>query len=315
MKCNVIITGATGVIGVALVKKCIEEELKVTVLVNPESGRIADIPQSPLVRIVKCSVSGYASIMEELLADNNSYEEAVFYHLAWQGTFGEVRNNREVQEQNIEYSLDAVRLAGRLKCKTFVGVGSQAEYGRVQGILRADTLTNPENEYGRAKLKACKETSVLCKELGIKHVWARVLSIYGPFDGSKTMIMSTIGKLLKGEKPSLTKGEQIWDYLYAGDAGEAVYLIGQKGRDGHVYPVGSGQARPLKEYIEIMRNAIDPSLELGFGEIEYSEKQVMYLCADISELIKDTGFKVKTSFEEGILKTIEYVRQESAKGE
>ena len=41
----------------------------------------------------------------------------------------------------------------------------------------------------------------------------RILSIYGPYDGDKTMVMSTIGKLLKGESPSCTKGEQMWDFL------------------------------------------------------------------------------------------------------
>lgn len=314
MKIDTIITGATGVIGIALIKKCIKEELNVAVLVNPDSSRTSGIPESPFVKIIKCSVNEYGAIAGKLLEDD-SYEGSVFYHLAWKGTYGNIRNDRDIQEKNIEYTLEAVRLAARLKCRTFVGVGSQAEYGRVQGILKADTLTNPENEYGKAKLKAGNESRKLCCELGIKHVWARVLSIYGPHDGSRTMIMSTIGKLLLGEKPSLTKGEQMWDYLYADDAGEAVYLIGQKGIDGHIYPIGSGKARALKEYIEIMRNTIDPSLELGFGEVEYSDKQVMYLCADISELVKDTGFAVRTSFEEGIAKTIEYVRNESAKGD
>lgn len=45
---------------------------------------------------------------------------------------------------------------------------------------------------------------------------------------------------------------QRWDYLYSKDAGRAYYLIGEKGRNGAVYCVGSGQARPLKEYIEEM---------------------------------------------------------------
>jgi len=48
-------------------------------------------------------------------------------------------------------------------------------------------------------------------------------------DGSATMVMSTIGKLLIGEKPSCTKGEQMWDYLYSKGRGEAILFTGEKG--------------------------------------------------------------------------------------
>ena len=120
--------------------------------------------------------------------------------------------------------------------------------------------------------------------------------------------MSLIRQLLHGDRPALTKGEQMWDYLYSEDAAAAMMMLAEKGVDGKVYPIGSGNARPLREYIEIIRDEIDPKLPLGFGEVEYSPKQVMHLCADISELKEDTGFEPAVSFEEGARRTIEYVR-------
>lgn len=301
-----VITGATGVIGMALINKCIDENHPVTVLVNPNSNRLDRIPNHPLVTIIKCGIDEYGD--SDTAKSLISREYDTFYHLAWGGTFGEARNDMALQNRNVEYSLDAVRLAKSLGCKTFVGVGSQAEYGRVEGVLSGDTPTNPENGYGIAKLEASKKTRELCKELGIKHIWTRVLSIYGPYDGEKTMVTSVVNKLLKGEKPSLTKGEQLWDYLYSEDAASALYLLGEKGVDGKIYPIGSGIARPLREYIEVIRNSINPNVELGFGEVPYSDKQVMHLCADISELSKDTGFEPKFSFEAGIHKTIDYLK-------
>ena len=122
------------------------------------------------------------------------------------------------------------------------------------------------------------------------------------------MVMSVISRLLAGKKPALTAGEQMWDYLYADDAAAALMLLAKKGRDGGIYPIGSGVARPLREFIEIIRDLIDPALPLGFGEIPYSEKQVMHLCADIGPLSADTGFSPKVSFEEGAKRTIEWVK-------
>ena len=113
--------------------------------------------------------------------------------------------------------------------------------------MRPDTPAFPENGYGMAKLCAGQMSRELCAKLGIRHIWARILSVYGPCDGAKTMVMSSIRQLLAGESPAFTKGEQQWDYLYAKDAGRALYLLGEKGRAGSIYCLGSGQKRPLRE--------------------------------------------------------------------
>ena len=161
------------------------------------------------------------------------------------------------QNLNVKYALDAVEAAAKLGCDTFVGAGSQAEYGRFEGALNGSVPAFPENGYGIAKLCAGQMTRILCHQKGMRHIWTRILSIYGPYDGDKTMVMSTIGKLLKGESPSCTKGEQMWDFLYSKDAALAMRLLGEKGVDGKVYCIGGGQARPLKEYIEIMGQAME----------------------------------------------------------
>ena len=57
-----------------------------------------------------------------------------------------------------------------------------------------------------------------------------------------------------------------------------------------------------------MRDAINPEAKLGVGEVPYGPKQVMYLCADIDELKKDTGFEPQISFEDGIRKTIDWIK-------
>lgn len=101
----------------------------------------------------------------------------------------------------------------------------------------------------------------------------------------------------------------MWDFLYSKDAALAMRLLGEKGVDGKVYCIGGGQARPLKEYIEIMGQAIDSTISIGFGDIPYSPNQVMYLCADITDLKEDTGFEPQYTFEKGILETIEWCKE------
>jgi nucleoside-diphosphate-sugar epimerase len=85
--------------------------------------------------------------------------------------------------------------------------------------------------------------------------------------------------------------------------------MAEAGRDGAIYPLGSGESRPLRDYFELLRDAVDPALELGLGELPYPPNQVMRLEADISGLTRDTGFVPAVSFEEGVRRVVEQYRQ------
>lgn len=301
---KVIITGATGAIGHALIDACIVNEISVYALCRPDSLRIAYLPKNKFLHIIKVDLSN-------ILAARNKLPDKcdAFYHFGWVGPFGNIRNDAHVQTKNIKYTIDAVELAHQCGCYVFIGAGSQAEYGRVIGKLASKTPTFPENGYGIAKLCAGQMSRIQAHKYGIKHVWTRILSVYGSYDNKNTLISYVIRKLLKGEKPICTKGEQLWDYLYSKDIGNIMLKLGgDKSIDGKIYCLGTGNVRPLKEYIEIIRDMINPRLSLGLGEIEYSPNQVMYLCADTTELMKDIQYICQYSFEEGIAETIKWYK-------
>ena len=300
---RVIITGPTGAIGIALIQECIKNNVEVLAICRKNSKRRKNIPRSPLVDILELNLDEY-----HLYEPQNIQKCDVFFHFAWNATIGNGRNDMMLQNENVRYALDAVLLAKKLGCNTFIGAGSQAEYGRSNEKLTSKTPTSPENGYGIAKLCAGQMTRIMCQQQNMRHVWMRILSIYGPHDGEMTMVSSTIKKLLSGEVPQFTKGEQMWDYLYSKDAARAMLLLAEKGKNGKIYCIGSGQKRPLAEYIQDIRDAIDPALNLDLGAIEYSPNQVMYLCADIAELTKDTGFVPTTKFKDGIAETIMWMK-------
>lgn len=301
-----VVTGPTGAIGIALCEKLLRENVTVYAVCRPGSSRIKDLPKAAALHVVECDAKELATLPQKM----EGVSVDAFFHFAWAHTIGQGRNDMPAQIENIQSTIDAVRAAKALGCQVFLGAGSQAEYGRVEGLLKSDTPAFPENGYGMAKLCAGQMSRVEAKALDIDHVWVRILSVYGPHDGPMTMISGTIRKLLAGERPALTAGIQRWDYLYAGDAADAFYLAACHGRNGAVYPLGSGQAMPLKDYIIQMRDAIDPALPLGLGEVPYGPLQVMHLQADISALQADTGFAPKTPFAEGIRRTMDWVKRE-----
>jgi len=289
-------------LGLALINECIQQNCDVYAIVRKDSAKLNRLPKSSLIHIVECELKNFKSLTLERAGFD------AFFHYAWECTDSLSRNEVDVQNRNISHTLDAVRLAYTLKCKKFIGAGSQAEYGRVSGKISPNMPVAPENAYGVAKYAAGRMAAILCDQLGMPFIWTRIFSTYGINDMSSTMIMYIIASLLKGEKPALTKCEQQWDYLYCKDAAKAFYLIGEKGNSGSIYNIGTGKVRPLLEYVRIIRDAIDSSLPLGIGEREYAPSQVMNLHPDIGGLVSDTGFSPSIPFEQGIQETIEWYK-------
>ena len=299
---NVIITGATGMLGLALIDECTKNNTNVTVIIRDNSHKRNLIPVSEFITTVYCDVSG----LRDLRLEERCYD--AFYHFAWESTDNTSRNNVDIHNRNIGYTLDALRLAERVGCSRFIGAGSQAEYGRFEGVISPDMKVSPENAYGVAKYTAGKLSGILAEQLGIDFIWARIFSIYGVNDALSTMVMYCVDCLLRGVEPLLTPCEQQWDYLNCRDASRAMYLLGGCVANQRIYNIGSGTVRPLLEYVHAIRDAIDPSLPLGIGKREYALNQVMHLCADISGLKKDTGFSPSVLFQYGISETIKWYR-------
>ncbi|MDR0221402.1 MAG: NAD(P)-dependent oxidoreductase [Lachnospiraceae bacterium] len=303
---NIIITGATGMIGRATVAEALAQGRHVAAIVrkdSPNINKLLPLAHSQNLSIVECGIQDYSRL-------NLTMKYDAFLHLAWQGTDVTLRNDAYTQIDNLKYTVDAVHAAHRHGCHVFVGAGSQAEYGPIEDALRGDTPCDPQSGYGITKYAVGKMAHLVSSQLGLRSCHTRVLSTYGEDMRDNSILVYLIRTLLAGERPVLTKCEQIWDFIYVRDVARALLAVAEKGGDGKIYPLGTGIAKPLREYVETIRDMIDPALELGFGERDYYPHQVMYLQADIRELEQDTGFRPAVSFEEGIQKTIDWVRSE-----
>lgn len=301
-----ILTGPTGAVGVSLIEEMMRNNVRVTAICRENSPHLDAIPQSNLVDVVECNLDHLKDLVGKLPKDYDA-----FYHFGWDGPWGPARADLSLQTRNVLYALDAVELAKDIGCKVFIGAGSQSECGHVDGVLHPDMPCNPDNGYGIGKLTAGQMTRLKCREYGIRHEWVRIVSMYGPHDRTYTMVMSSILRMLKGERVQFTKGDQIWDYIYNKDAARAFRLVAESGRDGAIYLFGTGKPQRLKDYILMIRDAVNPELEIGLGELDYYPNQVMHLEADISNLTADTGFVPEYSFEEGIRETVAWAKEQN----
>ena len=304
---KVAMTGGSGPIGLALIRKLLKENVEILLFQRMRSAKKIYLPEHPLLHVEYYDLEH----LKEYIPKERDYD--VFFHLGWENTGR--RQNIQDQYKNVVYACDAVELAHKLGCHSFIGAGSQAEYGRHNVPLCEDTLCTPENAYGVMKLSACHATRNLCVESGMRHIWPRILSGYGIYDNPSSMLISTILNSMEGKRLEFSGGEQVWDFVYLDDIANALFLIAQRGRDRAIYPIGSGKARPLKEYIQILCEKLGKLEDMELGKIPYTDSQVMHLEADISGLQADTGWVPEVTFEDGIERVIDFYKEWKIKWE
>ena len=263
----IVVTGATSMIGSALIRSCLRNGIsRIYAVVRPGTVKADRLPEDSRIVTVECAADAYENL-PRLIPETCD----VFYHIAWTLTGAARNDDLPEQAKNIQYTLQAFAAAEALGCGKFIGAGSQAEYGKLDiPSIGPDSPVNPVQPYGIAKYAAGKLVMEAAKKTELSCLWVRIFSVYGIYDKPTTMIASTLRKLLAGEPTAFTKAEQLWDYLFSEDAGDAFYLIGKHAQGRKVYCLGSGESRTLKRFIEDMRDTVSPGTELGIGLIPYT---------------------------------------------
>lgn len=300
---KVMITGADGFIGRNLVRKLLNEDIEIYAIVYPGNNIFKNYTSEKLH--VRCmDLNQVMNHIREFPVD----EIDTLYLLAWAGVRPELRNDLDVQMLNVTMTLDCMKFAIALGIKKIVFPGSTNEYLFYGKPINKDAIPSPNNAYGAAKIALRYLCSDFARRNNVEFIYAIIVGIYAADRRDNNVIYYTIDKLLNKEKPSLTKLEQLWDYVYIDDVLDALFLIGEKGQDGAVYGIGHEDNWPLSNYISIIHKKIDPSLPLGIGEVPYSSDIIPSSCIDLTDIRRDTGFEPKVDFEQGITKVINRIK-------
>ena len=299
---RVIISGATSMLGVALIEECVAHGIEVVALVRRNSSKTTVLPSSPFVTVIEADLNDLKSIAYEKSCD-------VFYHFAWAGSAGAARADTKLQLQNAQWTIDCLRAAKEVGCKKFVAAGSIMEHESMAAAFAAGNKPGLGYIYGSGKLVAHTMAMSVAADIGIDLVWAEITNAYGVGELSPRMVNTTIRKVIKGEEPQFTAGTQNYDFVYIDDVAKAFYLIGKNGKPFNEYLIGSSNAKPLKEFLLEMKAAIAPDLNFIFGDIPFTGINLPLEKYDCSKTEKDTSFKAQISFGEGCRRTMEWLKQ------
>lgn len=300
---KVVVTGGSGFIGSWLIQELLRNDYQVTTIVHSAEHLLPEIRSE--CQVISKDIS---LLTEDDFECDTDYD--AFVNLAWKGVSPEEKNEAQQQIDNITMSIKALEIANKLKCRQFIASGTVAEYALCDNVINVYGRQTPSDMYGAAKVAAHYFVEVRARQLAQPFIWMIIPSTFGGRRKGNNIISYTINTLLRGEKPSFGSLNQMWDFLYVEEVVRAIRLIIEKGHAGKTYGIGSGSYRPLRLYIERIRDLIDPSLPLGIGELKQMSQRTYSSCVDLYELQKDTGFIPEISFDEGMKRTIEWYRNQ-----
>ncbi len=302
---KILITGANGFIGTSLINEISRENnIEIIAMVSSPQSDISGIAECQNTRIVYCRLENIEKLAE--LVPDRDIEACI--HLAWAGTSGDARSDYNIQLDNAKYSMKLVDTAADMNIPRFVGVGTLAEKDVMNYHLLDESTPNAVSLYGVAKLTAHMMTKTQCNVRHIEHIWCCLSNTYGVGNTTGNFVNFASKVMLEGKRAAFTPGEQMYDFVYITDTVRALWAAACNGRNNCEYYLGSSSPRQLKEYIRIIRDTIDPSIELHLGEIPFNGQSLDAKEYDCTKLKKDTGFSAKISFEQGIKDTIEWLR-------
>lgn len=299
---NVIISGADGFVGSYTVKCFIDNGCEVLALdLGDKPNRLEP---SEKLTYKKCDIADIDSLKAAI--ENGKYD--TFIHFAWAGSSGEARFDYNLQMKNALNTVECMKTAKELGCTRFVCAGSIMEYEVEAAVHSQESRPGMGYIYGMGKHIAHCICKAVAANIGIDFVWPMITNAYGVGEFSQRFVNTTLRKIINNEPLQFTAATQNYDFVYVSDVAEAFYLVAKNGKPFCEYMIGSGNAKPLKEFILEMQQSCSPKSKLIFGEIPFTGTNINLNTFDIKALTEDCGFKPKVSFAEGTKITMEWLK-------
>ncbi len=194
----------------------------------------------------------------------------------------------------------------------FQQISTDEVYGQIQkGSFSEEDKLKPRNPYSASKASAELLCQAYNETYGLPILITRSSNNYGPNQHPEKLIPKTIiYALLEKPIPVYGKGENIRDWLYVEENCEAIDLVLHKGKSGEIYNIASNQEQKNIDVVKKILAALEkPDSLIRF--VKDRPGHDLRYSLDVDKTKSQLGWKAKTSFTEGLRKTVDwYVRNE-----
>jgi UDP-glucose 4-epimerase len=305
---HVLVTGATGFIGLHLCEALLTKGFKVSgISRSVKSIPTSHVPQLKELDMYHCDISNEKDLVN--VVSNIGAIDGIF-HLAGRTYMRDSPGANVYFQNNFLGTLNVLECCRVFGIKKLIYSSSYAVYGLGFGqnepkYLPVDEMhvVSPYDFYDASKLHAEKLCQFYHERYGIIIPILRYSKIYGP--GLEEGVVFELIRKALSNLPIEVLGDISTDFVFISDIVNANLASFEKASKFEVYNIGSGQECTLYELCSRILK-----ITKSQSEQSYSKTRSARFSMDISKAKSELNYDPVT-LEEGLIKYVEYIRKYS----
>ncbi len=312
---KLLVTGGAGFIGSAFVRLAVSEGIDVIVLDkltyagNPEN--LASVADSSLYTFAKGDIVESAFVTG--LLDRHK-PDGIVHFAAESHVDRSIHSPGDFFETNLRGTFTLLEAARAANLDRFVHVSTDEVYGSLEAPLEADEefplVTN--SPYSASKAGSDLLARSYFKTYNLPVLITRASNNYGPYHFPEKLIPLMIMNAFEDRKLRVYgDGQQVRDWLYVEDHVRGILSVFREGNEGEIYNIGGNRSLPNLDVVRMILKLTGKPESL----IEYVKDRPGHdrrYALSSAKLMNATGWSPWMNFEEGLAKTVDWYRDNSA---
>lgn len=306
MNKHLLVTGGAGFIGANFISYLLTyTEYYITNVDSLTYAGINVLEDSNRYRLLKCDIGN----KEELAKCFDQDYEAIINFAAESHVDRSIQNAAPFIHSNIVGTFHLLQALLKGKAKKMIQISTDEVYGSLNPTdspFHEETPLAPNNPYSATKASADLLVRSFYETYKLPLIITRCCNNYGPMQHMEKFIPTIITNALNDKEiPIYGDGMNIREWIYVEDHCRALFHVLEKGREGEVYHIGSGEEKTNLEVAQIILKKLNKNMKL-LKFVEDRKGHDRRYAMDSSKISEELGWSPNVSFHEGIEKTIEW---------
>jgi UDP-glucose 4-epimerase len=296
---RVAVTGATGFIGMHLMKRLHEAGAQVVAIAV--AGKRAERLDSLSFPVEKIVVDNVAEIGDAIRQAQAHY---IINLSAFISNERSLLSVQKAVEQNLLPTISLLAAASETGAKRVILMGSCEEYSHNSSPFDTTVATDPSSPYGASKAAATAYARMFTNAFNLPTVVLRPSVVYGPGQSPRMLISQVMHALAEGRKIDVTEGKQTRDFVYVDDVVDAIILsLTVPGIEGSVWNIGSGEVVIVRGALEQIERITGTEGLIEYGKRAYIEREIFHYELKVKETYAAFNWRPAVMLDEGLRRT------------
>jgi nucleoside-diphosphate-sugar epimerase len=303
---RLIVTGATGFVGSAVVRHAVGSGARVSIVARASADhwRLASVAGQYDV------ITGSLRDLAWLTLPLGAVDAVV--HCAAAGVDQSFDDVDELVATNVDGTLAALHFAARHRAARFVLAGSSGEYGPGVGLVE-DASLRPTSEYGATRAAASLLARAFGARRGLDVVVVRPFAVFGPYEAAYRLVPYAVVQGLAGRPIRISSGEQTRDYLFVDDVADGIArACVHPGASGAVFNLCTGVETSVRDVVALIAEKTGARSEVVAGARPAIPGEMWRTTGDPSRARDVLGWTPRASLADGLDRTLDWFRRERA---